>query len=185
MATERGKMLRGEMANTTDPSLQESFRRTKGLLKRLNALSFYDAEYRKVLEELLPTIPKSSTIMSPFHSDQNNIKIGENVFINAGCIFLDGGGIEIGDYTLIGPAVQIYTPQHPHDHIERRQPVEWAERVVIGRDCWIGGGAIICPGVEIGDRVIVGAGSVVVNDVPSDTTVVGNPARVIKTNKPK
>ena len=102
------------------------------------------------------------------------------MFINNCCTFLDGALITIGDYTLIGPNVQIYTPQHPMEYMERRITQEYAYPVTIGKDCWIGGGAIICPGVTIGDRCIVAAGSVVTRDVPDDSLVAGNPAVVKK-----
>ena len=97
-------------------------------------------------------------------------------------LFLDGGYITVGAYTLIGPCVQIYTPQHPFDYLERRVEQEYAYPVTIGEDCWIGGGAVICPGVTIGDRCIIGAGSVVTKDIPSDCVAVGNPAKVIRKN---
>ncbi len=95
-------------------------------------------------------------------------------------LFLDGGYITIGTHTLVGPCVQIYTPHHPMDYQERRGSKEYAYPVTIGEDCWIGGGAIICPGVTIGNRCVIGAGSVVTKDIPDDSVAVGNPARVIR-----
>ena len=93
--------------------------------------------------------------------------------------------ITIGAHTLVGPCVQIYTPHHPMDYIERRTEKEYAYPVTIGEDCWIGGGAILCPSVTIGDRCIIGAGSVVTKDIPSDSIAVGNPAKVIRKNEAK
>ena len=120
-------------------------------------------------------------IVPPFYCDHGHgIRLGEQVFVNAGCTFLDGAYITIGDYTLIGPDVRIYTPHHPMDYQARRLPQEYAYPVTIGRDCWIGGGTVICPGVRIGDRVVIGAGSVVVNDLPDDCMAAGNPAVVKK-----
>ena len=111
-------------------------------------MSGYEEECRSVLEELIPGIPASATICPPFfvcdHGD--GIRLGEHVFINSNCTFLDGGYITVGAYTLIGPCVQIYTPQHPFDYLERRVEQEYAYPVTIGEDCWIGGGAVICPG---------------------------------------
>ena len=174
------KMRSGLLADFTSPEIQASFRHCKTLLARFRMMFTYDPEYRSVLEELIPGIPPTSVVVPPFHCDHGHgIRIGEHVFINAGCTFLDGAYITIGDYTLIAPNVQIYTPHHPLDYRERRASKEYSYPVTIGKDCWIGGGAIILPGVSIGDRCIVGAGSVVTKDVPSDSLVAGNPA-VIK-----
>lgn len=184
--SEVDKMRSSQLANTASPEIQERFKRAKKLLLRLNATSGYDEECRSVLEELIPGIPASATIWPPFCCDHGDgIRLGEHVFINSNCTFLDGGYITIGAYTLIGPCVQIYTPQHPFDYLERRVEQEHAYPVAIGEDCWIGGGTVICPGVTIGDRCIIGAGSVVTKDIPSDCVAVGNPARVIRKNEVK
>lgn len=181
MATEREKMLRGELADTSDPELRELSYRAHKACQRLNGLTVSSAGYREALSGVIPGAPLTLTVMPPFHCDYGcNIKMGENVFVNYNCTFLDGGGIEIGDYTLIGPSVQIYTPQHPMDYVQRRKTIETSHKVTIGNDCWVGGGCIICPGVTIGDRTIIGAGSVVTKDIPSDSVAVGNPAKVIK-----
>lgn len=181
MKTEIEKMRNGEWADMSVPEIQKSFIHAKGLLAKMRMLNTYDEEYRELLETLVPDIPASSLICPPFHCDHGHgIRLGEHVFVNANCTFLDGGYITIGDHTLVGPNVQIYTPHHPIDYIERRTSKEFAFPVTIGRDCWIGGGAIICPGVTIGDRCIIGAGSVVVHNVPSDSIAVGNPASVKK-----
>ena len=148
------KMRSGQLADMSVPEMQVRFERAKKLLARMRGLSTYDG-----------------------------IRLGEYVFVNANCTFLDGGYITIGAHTLIGPCVQIYTPHHPVDYVERREPKEYAYPVTIGEDCWIGGGAVICPGVTIGDRCIIGAGSVVTKDIPADSVAVGNPARVIKKSK--
>ncbi len=179
--SERNKLLYGEYADTSDPELQAIFRHARRAWMRLNALSPDDPQYREALEELIPGTPHTVLISPPFYCDHgNNIKIGEYVFINYNCCFLDGGGITIGHHTIIGPSVQIYTPQHPIDYMERRKTIERSPAVKIGDDCWIGGGAVICPGVTIGNRSIVAAGSVVVHDVPDDCMVAGNPAVVKK-----
>ena len=166
--TEREKMLRGEQFETLDPQLSEDRRRAAALLSRLNALSMDAPGYREALGELLP------------HASDECLFIGRGVFINFNCVMLDGAPIRIGDHVLIGPAVQIYTFTHPMDFEQRRRPVESCRPVAIGDDCWIGGGAILCPGVRIGPRSVVGAGSVVVRDVEPDVVVAGNPARVVR-----
>lgn len=173
------KMRSGLLADFTSPEIQSSFYHCKKLLAKFRAMTLYDDDYRKVLEDLVPGIPATSVIQPPFFCDHGHgIRMGEHVFVNAGCTFLDGAYITIGDYTLIAPNVQIYTPHHPIDYRERRTSKEYSYPVTIGRDCWIGGGAIILPGVTIGDRCIIGAGSVVTKDIPSDSLAVGNPAVV-------
>lgn len=177
MKTEFEKMRSCELANTSDPELVESMRRAHEITAKMNRCSGSEPEYKMLLNDLIPGLPESSVIMPPFYCDHGHgIHLGENVFINNCCTFLDGALITIGDYTLIGPNVQIYTPQHPMEYMERRITQEYAYPVTIGKDCWIGGGAIICPGVTIGDRCIVAAGSVVTRDVPDDSLVAGNPA---------
>lgn len=174
-------MRSGELVDTATPEMQARFSRTKRLLARMNQLSTYDEGYRAMLEALIPGIPDSVMVCPPFHCDHGDgIRLGDHAFVNSNCTFLDGGYITIGRYTLIGPCVQIYTPHHPMDYMERREDKEYYYPVTIGDDCWIGGGVIICPGVTIGDRCVIGAGSVVTRDIPSDSVAVGNPARVIR-----
>ena len=116
----------------------------------------------------------------PFHCPYGvNIHLGEGVYMNAGCVILDCARVEIGGRTLLGPAVQRYTI-HPLDAKERADFIETARPVTLGRNVWIGGGAIVLPGVTIGDNAVVGAGSVVTKDVPAGHLVVGNPAKVVK-----
>ena len=110
----------------------------------------------------------------------HGIHLGENVFINYNCTILDGGLITIGDNTQIGPNCQFLTPNHPIDYLERRKSIERCSPITVGSDCWFGGGVTVCPGVHIGDRCIIGAGSVVVKDIPSDSIAVGNPCKVIR-----
>ena len=172
-------MLSGEFADTSDPELWHSYIGTQERLRRFNGLTPASQEYREALREVIPDVPDTAIICPPFYCDHGrHIHLGEGVYINYNCCFLDGGGIRVGAHTLIGPAVQIYTPEHPMDYRLRRQTIERALPVTIGDDCWIGGGTVICPGVTIGDRCIIGAGSVVVHDIPSDSLAVGNPAVV-------
>lgn len=180
MITEKEKMRNGQLANVSDPELMADLCRAKELIARLNAGYIGAPQWRDILEELLPKIHATAKVCPPFFCDYGyNIEIDEHAFINFNCVILDGAPVKIGHHTLIGPAVQIYTPQHPINYLERREMVESAHSVTIGNDCWIGGGAVICPGVTIGDRCIIGAGSVVTKDVPDDSLAVGNPA-VIK-----
>ena len=179
--TEVEKMRSGQLADMMVPEMHERFEHAKRLLAQMRTLTTYDAAYRGLLEELVPGIPASSTICPPFYCDHGDgIRLGEHVFVNANCTFLDGAYITIGSHTLIGPNVQIYTPHHPIDYVARREYKEYAYPVTIGEDCWIGGGVVICPGVTIGPRCVIGAGSVVTKNIPSDTMAAGNPAREIR-----
>ncbi len=179
--TEFEKMRSQQLTNYSDSTIAESIERAQKLLQKLNTMTSSDAEYRAVLQDLIPTIPSSCVIQPPFHCDHGNgIRLGIDVFINYNCTFLDGGYISIGDHVKMGPNVQIYTPNHPIDYEERRKPQETSYHVTIGDDVWIGGNATILPGVSIGARSIIGAGSVVTHDIPSDCIAVGNPCKVIK-----
>jgi maltose O-acetyltransferase len=117
-------------------------------------------------------------IRPPFYCDYGyNIRLGRGVFLNFGCTFLDGVGIEVGDGCRIGTGVQVLTADHPRDPALRRQGFESGKPVRIGQNVWIGSGAILLPGITVGDDAIIGAGSVVTRDVPTGTTVAGNPAK--------
>ena len=173
-------MRAGELYDFSKPEVQHSFSECRRKLKRLNELSVEDREYRNVLESLIPGIPPTSLLLTPFYCDHGHgICLGEDVFINVNCTFLDSGMIRIGARTKIGPNCQLYTPQHPMDYQERRLPCERGLPITIGEDCWLGGGVIVCPGVTIGNRCVIGAGSVVTRDIPDDSLAAGNPA-VIK-----
>lgn len=178
--SELDKMAAGELYDFSSPEVTESLRRRRRLQERFNNTSFDDKEaYDAALTALIPHRHPTACIMPPFHCDHGTpIRLGEGVFINAGCTFLDSGGITVGAHTLIGPDCRLYTPQHPTDYIERRRPVERGLRIEIGEDCWLGGNVTVCPGVKIGNRCIIGAGSVVVRDIPDDSLAAGNPAIV-------
>lgn len=181
MKTEFEKMRSGELYDFTDEEIDRSFQHAKRICCRLQTVSIYDEEYRGLIEELIPGIPQTSAVCPPFHCDHGHgITIGENVFVNYNATMLDGGRITIGDNVKIGPMCQLYTPQHPTDYMERRAPKETAYPITIGDDTWIGGGVVVCPGVTIGKRCIVAAGSVVVRDVPDDCLVAGSPAMIKK-----
>ena len=181
MKTEFEKMRSGELYYFTDGEIKASLRHAKDLCRRLQTMTISDEGYREVIEELIPGIPKSSAVCPPFHCDHGNgITIGENVFVNYDCVMLDGGNIHIGDNVKIGPKCQLYTPHHPTDHVERREPKETAYPISIGDDTWLGGGVTVCPGVTIGRRCIIAAGAVVTRDIPDDCLAAGNPAVVKK-----
>lgn len=181
MKTEIEKMRSGELTDMGASEIQKSFVHCKKLLARMRIMSMYDKGFRELLEDLVPSIPASSVICPPFYCDHGHgIRLGEHVFVNGNCTFLDGAYITIGNHTLVGPNVQIYTPHHPMGYVERQTSKEYAYPVTIGNDCWIGGGVIICPGVTIGDRCVIGAGSIVTKDIPDDSLAVGNPAKVAK-----
>ena len=181
MKTEFEKMRSEEFYDFSKPEIAKSLDHAKVLCTRLQTLSINSPEYREVIEALIPGIPKSSTICPPFHCDHGNgISIGECSFLNYNCTILDGGRVSIGSNVKIGPNCQLYTPQHPFDYMQRRGTRETAYPIEIGDDAWLGGGVIVCPGVKIGKRCIIGAGSVVTKDIPDDCMAAGNPAQVKK-----
>lgn len=175
------KMRNQEMYSFADPEVEANITKAQKLCARLRTMSIHDEDYREVMEMLIPDFPKSALICPPFHCDHGTeIVIGEKVFINYNCTMLDSGGIRIGRNTLIGPCCQFYTPNHPMDPVERREPKETSYPIEIGEDTWLGGGVIVCPGVKIGSRCIIAAGSVVTRDIPDDSMAAGNPAVVKK-----
>ncbi len=177
--TELEKMKSGLLYNFRDPEITESLSHAKKVCARLQTMTIYDEDYRRTMEELIPGMPEDSSVCPPFHCDHGSrITVGHGVFVNYNCTFLDSGGITLGDNVLIGPDCGLYTPQHPKDHVLRRQPVETAYPVTIGEDTWLGGGVRVCPGVNIGKRCIIAAGSVVTTDIPDDSLAAGNPAKV-------
>jgi maltose O-acetyltransferase len=179
MTSQMQKMIAGELYRPDDPQIQAALATTQIWLARYTAMLGAEPAARlAVLRERLGEIGANCDIRPPFHCDYGfNIAIGERVFINYNCVILDVVQVSIGERTQIGPGVQIYAADHPRDPAQRRDGFEFARPVVIGSDVWIGGGAIILPGVIIGDDAVVGAGSVVTRDVPPGATVMGNPAR--------
>ena len=181
MKREIEKMRSRELYDFTDPEIDASLRHAKRVCARLATMTPYDDDYRAVMEDLIPGFPKTAEICPPFYCDHGHgIRLGERVFMNYGCTVLDGGWVTIGAHTRIGPGCQLLTPHHPIDPVERREDKETALPVTIGEDCWLGGGVIVCPGVTIGDRCIIAAGSVVTHDIPADTMAAGVPAEVKK-----
>lgn len=182
-ASNRDRMLAGEVYDSSDPALVADRRRAQALLREINGLDMTDPDrHAALLAELGIRLGRDATIMTPFRCAYGfNVAVGERSFLNYDCLLLDCGRIEIGARTMLGPAVQIYTAVHPLDPVERASNRETAEPVTIGDDVWIGGAAVILPGVRIGDRAVVGAGAVVTKPVPAGGVAVGNPARLVRT----
>jgi maltose O-acetyltransferase len=175
-SAELEKMKAGELYSPRDPVLRTARDRAAEMLRRYNGSS--DST---VLRQLVGALGDDSEVRAPFYCDYGfNIFIGRGVFLNFNCVLLDVGTIHIGDATQIGPGVQIYAADHPRDSETRRACLERGKPVRIGSAVWIGGGAIVLPGVTVGDGAIIGAGSVVTRDVGAGETVKGNPARVSK-----
>ncbi|MFT4177668.1 MAG: sugar O-acetyltransferase [Luteolibacter sp.] len=182
--TEKEKMLAGETYHPADAELQADRSVCRELCRKFNQSPPTDTSARREILNELFGAETDVWIEPPFYCDYGrNIHFGSNVFLNFDCVILDGARVEIGDNTFIAPAVQIYTAEHPLDFQQRRDGWETARPITIGSDVWIGGGAILCPGVTIGDRTVIGAGSVVTRSLPSDVVAAGNPARVIRNLK--
>jgi maltose O-acetyltransferase len=178
---EKQKMLAGEHYDPGDPQLCEERARAQAFMRAYNATIVTDGEVRRpLLSAHLGKIGDKCAVRAPFYVDYGyNVFLGDGVFMNYGCVLLDVCPIHIGDFTQIGPGVQIYTADHPRDPAQRRQGIEFGRPIFIGANVWIGGHAVILPGVTIGDDAIIGAGSVVTRDVSAGARVAGNPARVL------
>lgn len=183
MKTEKEKMLSGELYHASDEELTRERLKARLLIKELNdSREDQKNERIEIIKTLIPDSGDNLCLQTPFYCDYgSNIKIGNNVFFNFNCIVLDVAQVKIGHRTKIGPNVQIYTATHPINYKERAAGLESGKAISIGEDVWIGGSAIICPGVTIGDRTVIGSGSVVIKDIPSDVFAAGNPCKVIRT----
>ena len=160
---EKDKMLSGQLYRSADPQLAADRRHVREILAGYNAIAGGHLEiFNERLREFMGTVGEGTVVMPVFTCDYGyNIHLGRNVFINYSCIFLDCAPIRIGNDVQIGPAVQLYTAQHPLDPAVRRSYLESASPITLGNDVWIGGAAVVLPGVTIGDRSVVGAGAVV------------------------
>ncbi|OOW65226.1 maltose acetyltransferase [Xanthomonas axonopodis pv. melhusii] len=180
MQTEKQKMLAGELYNAADAQLQADQAAAAVWMERYNATGAQSSAQRHaLLVERLAEVGANAVIRPPFHCDYGyNIHLGAGVFLNFNCVILDICQVYIGDGTQVGPAVQFYAADHPRDAAGRASGLEFGRPIRVGRNVWIGGGAIILPGVSIGDDAVIGAGAVVTRDVPAGAIAVGNPARV-------
>lgn len=181
LRSENDKMIAGELYDPLDAELARARERARDLCQDLNATRESDQDARRrILIDLFGKGGDSVWMQPPFFCDYgSNILLGERVFFNFNCVVLDVCLVEIGDFTLFGPAVQTYTPRHPMN-AELRRNQEFGKAIKIGSDVWVDGGAIICPGVKIGSKTVIGAGSVVTKDIPAGVFAAGNPCRVIR-----
>jgi maltose O-acetyltransferase len=178
--TEREKMLAGEAYNCLDPDLAAERENLKQLVRIYN-LTEAETERQSILARLLGHVGHNTIVESPFYCTYGrNIQIGNDGYLNVQCTILDCAEVLIGNHVMVGPAVQIYTAAHLLQAEARNRGLEVAKRIVIEDNVWIGGGAILLPGVTIGRNAVVGAGAVVPKSVPANTVVAGNPARVFR-----
>ena len=180
--SEKEKMIAGEPYDARDAQLVAERRRARDLLHAYNHSREGEQELRsQVLRDLLGSAGGGVWIEPPFYCDYgSNITLGESVYFNFDCVVLDVAPVRIGSRVMFGPGAHVYTATHPLSAAERRTGLESGIAVEIGDDAWIGGGAIICPGVRIGERAVIAAGSVVTRDVPAGVLAAGNPCRVIR-----
>lgn len=180
MPTELEKMLAGELYNALDPELVILRTNARKLCQQLNStLELEESQHRATLKQLFAQGGDTVWLQPPFYCDYGtNIYLGERVYFNFDCVILDVCKVQIGDFCFFGPKVQIYTASHPMDAMQRRTH-EFGKPVTIGSDVWVGGGAVICPGVSIGDKSVIGAGSIVTRNIPEGVFAAGNPCKVI------
>ena len=180
--TEKEKMIAGQMYDAKDPELTADRERARLLFQQINQMNELEKTERDLLfYELLGHAGEHLWIDPPFYCDYGyNIHAGDHFFMNFNCCILDVSTVEIGDRVMFAPGVQVLTATHPMQAKPRSSGLEYAKPISIGSDVWVGGNAILCPGVTIGDRAVIGAGAVVTKDVPDDVFVAGNPARVVK-----
>lgn len=182
MHTEWDKMRAGELYDPRDADLVQAQLAARRLLAKLNQ-SAPDARAQRdqILQALFANAGADVWVEPPFFCDYgSNIMLGDRVFLNFNCVILDPAPVRVGDDVLFGPGVQLYTATHPLQHKARASGLESARPIRIGSDVWLGGGAIVLPGVNVGARSVIGAGSVVTTDIPEDVLAVGNPCRVVR-----
>jgi maltose O-acetyltransferase len=173
-------MLAGEPYRAGDPELVAARRRCESVLRAFNAEP--DREARMLLlEGLFGAVGSGAYVRPPVLCDYgSNVYLGEGVYVNFGAVFLDCAAVTLGAAAQVGPGVQFLAADHPLDPELRRSGVECAKPISVGDNVWIGGGAILCPGVSVGENSVVGAGSVVTRDIPAGVLAVGTPCRVLR-----
>ncbi|MFS0665887.1 maltose acetyltransferase domain-containing protein [Bacillus mojavensis] len=181
MLTEKEKMAAGELYNSEDRELSLERKHARNLIKQYNESPEDESVRTELLKNLLGSIGDQVTILPTFRCDYGyHIHMGDRIFVNFDCVILDVCEVRIGCDCLIAPGVHIYTAGHPLDPLVRKSGKEFGKPVTIGDNVWIGGRAVINPGVTIGDNAVIASGSVVTKDVPANTVVGGNPARKLK-----
>ena len=182
MKTEYAKMLDGEVYNAMDEALLKDLNLCKDLCWEYNQIRPTNIKERNMkLHEILGKCDEDTFINQPFFCYYGkHVRVGKHFFANFNLTVLDEAMVTIGDNCFVGPNVNIYTACHSTDPTIRNTRQDWARPVTIGNNCWIGGNTTILPGVTIGDNVTIGAGSVVVTDIASNSVAVGNPAKIIK-----
>lgn len=182
MPSEKERMLNGELYDAGDSELVAEREHARELLGEYNATTGADADRRaELLEELFGSVRGEPHVEPPVRCDYGyNVHVGGNFYANFDCVFLDVREIRFGENCFLGPGVHAYAATHPIDAAERVKGPEYGKPVTVGDDVWIGGRAVLNPGVTVSDRSVVGAGAVVTGDVPADVVVQGNPAEVVK-----
>lgn len=179
MKTDRERMLAEEPYDAMAPELVAARRQAKRLCRELGEADGDDTATAAILRRLIGTLGHGVVVEPPLHCDYgSNVRLGDRAYLNVGCVLLDCAPITIGARTLLGPGVHLYTATHPIDAETRARGIESAHAIRIGDDVWIGGGTIVLPGVSIGDRAVIGAGSVVTRSIPPAVIAYGNPCRV-------
>lgn len=181
--TEKEKMLLGEIYDANyNKELMEERIKAKDLCQEYNHLKPSDIEGRKAcLQKILGKTKENFWIEQSFWCDYGyNIEIGENFYANHNLTILDENKVIFGDNVFIGPNCGFYTAEHPLDFQTRNQGLEYAKPIEVGDNVWFGGNVVVLPGRKIGSNVVIGAGSVVTKDIPSNVVAVGNPCKVIK-----
>lgn len=180
--TEKEKMIAGQLYQAGGPELSKERTEARKIVKTFNESSPEDTNIRiELLQKLVGSSGKNFWIEPPFYCDYGyNIHVGDDVFFNFNCVILDVTPVHLGDRVFVAPNVQFYAATHPINAKQRGEMWEFGKPITIGNDVWIGGSSVICPGVSIGDRTIVGAGSVVTKSFPEDVIIGGNPAKIIR-----
>lgn len=175
-------MLSGALYDASDPELVAGRKRARRLARLYNATTEEEPEEReRLLREMFGRLGARPDVEPPFHIDYgSNIFAGDKLYMNFGCIVLDCAEVTIGHNVFFAPRVQLLTATHPVEAAERIKGPELARPIHIGDNVWLGAGVIVCPGVSIGNDTTIGAGSVVVRDVPAGVVAAGNPCRVLR-----
>lgn len=185
--SEKEKRMLGQLYNAAnDKELQKELYKAKDLCYEYNKILPSKLEERKrQMKKILGSTKENFVIEQPFMCDYGyNIEIGENFYANHNLVILDGNQVKFGDHVFIAPNCGFYTAGHPIDSKQRNKGLEYAKPIEVGNNVWIGGNVVVLPGVKIGDNCVIGAGSVVVKDIPENSIAVGNPCKVIRKIEP-